>query len=168
MIFLVLVLLTGSLYGEKYQYDTKRSIAVTRQMIEGKKFYSRFGGDEFYTLSEFKKIDPVDLYGEVTYIMMDSPRSISGSAETVSYKIVNGTIMIYGNDGSASRLSLVKAGSDRWILLEENDVIGDGRQFKLNKNADVWFFKKPKGYPPLEKCKPVDMECFVKTFKFRH
>jgi len=163
--FSMISLMVVSLWGGKH-YTGHKFINISKQMIEGRIFYSRFNGNEFYILSKFKKIDPISQYGEVTYIMMDSPKSISGNTEVVGYRIIDGKLMVYGNDGSASRMSLVEVKPDRWILVEEDDVMGNGKRFKLKKGVNVWFLKKPKGYPALEKCKPVDMECFVEAFKF--
>ena len=155
------------LYGESNKSAHQNFIQINKKMIEDKVFYSRYEGNAFYIMNKFKKIDPVELYGEVVYIMMDSPKSISGNAEFVSYRLNDGKIMIYGNDGSVSRMSLVSVKPDRWIFIEEDDVIGDGKRFELKKGGkEIWYLKKPKGYPPLEKCKPFEMECFVEAFKF--
>jgi len=166
ILLLWMILFMMSLYGENNRIVQQNFITINKKMIEGKVFYSRYEENSFYIMSKFKKIDPVELYGKVVYIMMDSPKSISGSAEFVSYRLKDGKIMIYGNDGSVSRMSLISVKPDRWILMEEDDVIGDGKRFELKKGVEIWFFKKPKGYPPLEKCKPFEMECFVDAFKF--
>ena len=136
-------------------------------MIEGKVFYSRYEGKSFYIQTKYKKMQSPEPFGEVVYTMMDSPKSISGNVEYVSYWIKNGKIVIYGNSGSAFRYTLISIKPDRWILIEEEDMDGDEKQFGFKKlGKETWYLKKPKGYPPLEKCKPFEGECFVEAFKF--
>ncbi len=155
------------LFGENNKNTQQNFISINKKMIEGKVFYSRFEGNSFYIMSRFKNIDPVDLYGEVVYTMMSSPKSISGNMEHVSYWIRDGKIVIYDNGGGASRLTLIAISPDRWILLEEEDGDGDGKHFGFKKTGkETWYLKKPRGYPALEKCKPVDLKCFVEAFKF--
>lgn len=155
------------LYGKNNRNTEQNFISINKKMIEGKVFYSRYEGNSFYIQSKFKNIDPVESFGEVVYIMMDSPKSISGSSEYVSYRLKSGKIVIYGNDGSATRLTLISTTSDRWILIEEEDADGIDKHFDYkNTGKETWYLKKPKGYPPLEKCKPFEGECFVEAFKF--
>lgn len=162
-----MVIFVVFLYGENNKNTQQNFIRINKKMIEGKVFYSRYEGNSFYIQSKFKNIDPSDLFGEVVYTMMDSPKSISGSMDYVYYRLKNGKIVISGNDGSATRLTLISASAGRWILIEEEDVDGRDERFGFKKTGKkTWYFKKPKGYPELEKCKPVDLECFVEAFKF--
>ena len=155
------------LYGENNRNTQQNFITISKKMIEGKVFYSRYEGNSFYIMSKFKNIDPVESFGEVVYAMMDSPKSISGNVEYVNYRIKKGKIFIYGNDGSVYRLTLITTSPDRWILIEEADVIGDRKRLNFKKTGkETWYLKKPKGYPPLEKCKSFEGECFVEAFKF--
>jgi len=151
------------LFGGNSKQIEQKSIDLNKKMIEGNVFYSRYEGNSFYIMAHFKKIDPVELFGEVDYIMMDSPQSNTGSAETVSYKIKNGKLMIYGNDGSMERLSLIMVSPDLWAFAVEEDLTGDGKHFKQKKiDKEIWHLTRPERYPPLEKCKPIDQECIVR------
>ena len=155
------------LYGENNRNAQQNFIIITKKMIEGKVFYSRYDGNSFYIQSKFKNIDPADSFGEVVCTAMGSPKSISGSMDYVYYRLKNGKIVISGNDGSATRLTLISASADRWILMKEEDVDGRDKRFGYKKSGKrIYYLKKPKGYPELEKCKPVDLECFVEAFKF--
>ncbi len=160
LVLAIIVIITHSLCEAKNMSTHQATVEINKKMIENKVFYSRFKENSFYIQTHFKKIDPIELYGEVDYIMMDSPKSNTGSAETVSYQIKNGKIVIYGNDGSIERISLISVKPNHWILIGEEDVMGDGKRF--NKTGKkIWYLKKPKGYPPLERCKPVDLECNI-------
>lgn len=162
-----LALFSVLLYGEQNKDPRQTFIKISKQMVEGKIFYSQYEGNSFYIQTNFKKIDPIESFGEVLYKMMNSAKSISGSVDYVSYRLKNGKIVIYGNDGSASRLTLISVSDDRWILLEEEDMDGMGKRFGFKKTGkETWYLKKPQGYPPLEKCKPFEGECFVEAFKF--
>lgn len=161
------VIFTVFLYGKNAGNSHEKHMNITKKMIEGKVFYSRYEGNSFYIQSKFSKIDPKEGYGEVVYIMMDSPKSISGNTEYVSYWLKKGKILVYGNDGSATRYTLISIKPDRWILIEEEDMDGIDKQFGFKKlGKETWYFKKPKGYPELEKCKPFEGECFVEASKF--
>ena len=139
-------------------------IKITPKMIEGKVFYSQYEGNSFFIQTEFKNINPSDSFGEVFYTMMNSPESISGSVEAVYYKLENGKIIINGNDGSSSRLTLISVSANEWILIQEEDLDGEGEKFGFKKwERVVFYLQKPKGYPPLEKCKPFEGECFLKA-----
>lgn len=151
------------LYGENNRNAEKNFITINKKMIEGKVFYSRYKDNSFYIQSKFKNIDPVESFGEVVYTMMNSPKSISGSMEYVGYRIKNGKIVIYGNDGSATRHTLISIKEDRWILIEEEDMDGNDKRFGFKKlGKETWYLKKPRGYPKLDKCKPFEGECFLK------
>jgi tetratricopeptide (TPR) repeat protein len=139
-------------------------IKITQKMIEGKIFYSQYEDNSFYIQTQFKNINPSDSFGEVVYTMMNSPESKSGSVEPLPYKLENGKVIINGNDGSSSRLTLVFANDSHWILFQENDIDGEDKQFGFEKwEREVFYLKKPKGYPALEKCKPFEGECFIKA-----
>ncbi len=162
ILLLWMVLFVMSLYGGKNKNVHQAPIQANKQMLEGKVFYSRYEGNSFYMQSRFKNIDPVESFGEVVYTMMNSPKSISGSMEYVSYWIRNGKIVIYGNDGSATRYTLISIKTDRWILIEEEDIDGNDKRFGFKKvGKETWHLKKPRGYPKLEKCKPFEGECFI-------
>lgn len=155
-----MVIFSTFLYGKTNTSAQQNFITINKKMIEGKIFYSRFDGNSFYIQAKFKKIDPVESFGEVAYTMMDSPRSISGNVEYVSYWLKKGKIVIYGNDGSATRLTLISATPDRWILIEEGDVDGIDKQFGFKKRGkETWYLKKPRGYPQFDRCIPEEMEC---------
>ena len=166
---MLLLLFTSNLYSNTISKDLNtskeyNSIKITKKMIEGKVFYSQYEGSSFYTQTEFKNINPSILFGEVFYTMMTSSKSISGSVEALSYKLENGKIIINTNDGSSFRLTLISANSSRWILIQEEDIDGKDKQFGLKKRGEeVFYLKKPKAYPALEKCKPFEGECFVKA-----
>ena len=165
LFLLWMVLFAVFLYGEKNKYAPHKPIPVSKQMIEGKAFYEHSGSgrDSYYTMSRFKKMDPGKPYGDLIYVMMGSPGDTSGNAEYVSYSIKNGKIIIYGNGGSNYRLTLVSKNRKRWILMEEEDPDGPDKRFGFQKSdIAVWYLRRPGGYPPLERCKPVDYRCFVK------
>lgn len=153
------------LYGKSHNDTQHNFIKVTQKMIEGKVFYSQYEGNSFFIQTEFKNINPSNSFGEVFYTMMNTPKSISGSFEAVYYKLENGKIIINGNDGSSYRLTLISTNASRWILMEEEDIDGErGKQFGFKKwEREVFYIKKPKGYPSLEKCEPFEGECFVKA-----
>jgi hypothetical protein len=163
----IAIMSVSSFAGSKSSDINQNNIRVTKKMIEGKVFYSHDAVDDYYILSSFKNIDPVDHYGKVVYIMMRSPESISGYTESVSYGIEDGKIVIYGNDGSSTRYTLITTASGKWVLMEEEDVDGHDKYSNYKKKGKrTWYLKKPKGYPALEKCKPFEMECKVDAFKF--
>jgi hypothetical protein len=139
-------------------------IPVTEKMVAEKVFYSRFEGDSFYIESIYKKIYPAMKVGKIIYKMLDSPQSRSGSMEYVFYRIIDGKIYIYGNDGSVTRLTLLSAIPGRWILQEEEDIDGQDKRFGFEaRGKKTFYLSKPKGYPDFDKCKPDNdtLQCFV-------
>lgn len=154
------------LYGENNKNAHQNFIKIKKEMIEDKVFYSRYQGNSFYIQTKFKKMNPSESFGEVVSTMMNSPKSISGNMGYVSYWIKKGKIVIYGNDGSATRNTLIAIKPDSWILIEEEDMDGNDKRFGFKKlGKETWYLKKPKGYPPLERCKPFEGKCFVEAFK---
>ncbi|SFV62770.1 hypothetical protein MNB_SV-6-505 [hydrothermal vent metagenome] len=52
-----------------------------------------------------------------------------------SYKLIDGKIVYYGCDGSKYRWSLHSISPDSWVIIEEEDIDGDGEEFSFKKVA---------------------------------
>ena len=53
--------------------------------------------------------------------------------ETMNYKLINGRIVYYSNDGSKYRLELIYTTPSTWVILKEEDIDGDDAIFSFGK-----------------------------------
>ncbi len=151
--------LTFSLYGNDHKKQQISYIKITKQMLVDRVLYTKKYGS--YVEIKFIKPSFKSFDGDLAFTFLQNKNSVIGDMEGLSYRLKDGQIIYYGNDGSKFRMSMLSSTSNTWIMLEEEDVDGDGKQFSYAKPVkNIYYLKKPKEYPRFEDCKPLNaLEC---------
>ena len=141
-------------------------IKITKQMLVDRVLYTeRYSAylEIRFLKSSFKSVD-----GDIVSIFLDNHSSIKGSMETTSYRLKDGRIIEYGNDGSKTRVTLISSTPDSWVTLEEDDGDGDDKRFGYAQPVKrIYYLKRPKEYPRFEDCKPnLEGACTLTPSKF--
>ena len=104
------------------------TVKINKQMLKGKILQTQMYGSNLtvkFVPSKFKSYD-----GDMVFHFSSNDPE---QDEISSYKLKNGKIIYYGNDGSKYRMTLHSSTPTSWIIFEEEDSDGDGKT--------VWFRK---------------------------
>ena len=116
----------------------------TKQMLQGKVLQAQKYGSELtvkFIPSQFKSFD-----GDIIFHFSSNDPE---QDERLSYRLMDGKIIYYGNDGSKHRITLHSTTSTSWIILEEEDMDGDDKQFGFGKAVkDVYKIQRSSNVSP--------------------
>lgn len=126
---------------------------LTKQMLAGRALYTK----EQYGYVEIKFLKPTfkSFDGDIVFTIMGSQNSSRGDIERLSYRLDDGRVIYYSNDGAKYRMTLISSTSVSWIILEEEDMDGDGkRQGYAQPVKKIYYLNRPNRYPRFQGCKP--------------
>jgi hypothetical protein len=137
---------------------SRADIPITQQMLKGKIFQTK----EFNTTlivkilpTSFKSFDGDILFHFIT----NDPEE----DERLSYRLINGKMIFYGNDASKYRWTLLFADTTKWIIQEEEDIDGDDPQYDFKVSGKNIYYLVPSESiisPPIQKQnKSLDTLC---------
>ena len=121
----------SSYSNHNQQKDSKQTF--TKQLLQGIVLKTQKYGSKLtvkFIPSQFKSFD-----GDMVFHFSSNDPE---QDERLSYRLIDGKIVYYGNDGSKHRMTLHSASPTSWIILEEEDMDGDDKQFGFGqavKNA---------------------------------
>jgi len=124
-----------SKYSQKKLKNSQQKF--TRQMLEGKILQTREYNSDLtvkFLPPRFKSCD-----GDMIFHFSSNA---DDDNEILCYRLIDGKIVYYGNDGSKYRLTLVSADHQKWIMLEEEDIDGDDKQFDFTRAVKKEFMVK--------------------------
>ncbi len=124
----------ASYSGNNQQKQKSSHQRFTKQMLEGRVLQTQMYGSDLtvkFIPSQFKSFD-----GDMVFHFSSN---IEEENERLSYKLMDGKIIYYGNDGSKHRMTLLSAKSSTWIMLEEEDIDGDDKQFGFGQAVKTVF-----------------------------
>jgi hypothetical protein len=114
------------------QKHKKSYLKFTKHMLQGQVLQTQMYGSDLtvkFLPSAFKSYDGDILF----HFSTNDPEQ----DERLSYRLINGKIVFYGNDGSKQRMTLSSITPTSWIILEEEDPDGDDRQFGFGKGNKI-------------------------------
>ncbi len=129
--FKILVLFCFSIHNiyAKNTPDSKiQQINITQKMLQGRVLQTIEYGEDLrmkFFPSKQKLLD-----GDIVFHFNTNEESDN---EVLNYKLDDGQIVYYSNDGSIYRLKLISATSTTWIMLEYQDIDGDGTIFSFGE-----------------------------------
>ncbi len=147
------MVLICAVQGSSYAKQQGSYERITKQMLAGKTLYSKeqYG----YVEMKFRKPAFKSFDGEIVFTIMENQNSSRGNVEQLSYRLKNGRIIYYSNDGAKYRMTLHSSTSRTWIFLEEEDMDGDGKRTGYSRPVKKsYYLNRPNGYPRFEGCKP--------------
>ena len=112
----------------------------TKQLLDGKILYNQ-ERDSYVELS-FLKSNEKSFDGTIVFTFLKTKDCLPDTIEPLPYRLDEGKIIYYANDGSKTQLTLHTITATSWMVLEEEDVDGDGRQFDFGQAVKkVYEFK---------------------------
>lgn len=109
-------------------YNQKNPLRFTRQMLKGRVLQTQMYGSDLtvkFLPSSFEYFD-----GD---ILFHFSTNVEEENEILSYKLIDGKIIYYGNDGSKHRMTLHSTSPVSWVIFEEEDIDGDDKQFSYGQ-----------------------------------
>lgn len=138
----------GSDCSSSIALDTPERLTIssfeifTKQLLDGRILYNQ-DKSAFVKLS-FQKSDDKSSDGTIVFTFLKTKDCLPGTIETLPYRLKGGKIIYHANDGSKTRLSLQAITSTSWIILEEEDIDGDDKQFDYGQVVKkVYEFESP-------------------------
>lgn len=105
----------------------------TKQLIDGKILYNQ-DKNAFVKLS-FQKSNVKSFDGTIVFTFLKTKDCLPGTIESLPYRLKEGKIIYYANDGSKTRLTLQAITSTSWMVLEEEDIDGDDPKFDFRQSV---------------------------------
>ncbi|WP_415407896.1 hypothetical protein ACLHDG_05020 [Sulfurovum sp. CS9] len=118
----------------------KASIKITKQMLKGKVLQTQKFGTNLtvkFIPSITKSFD-----GDIVFHFSTNE---DDDNEVLSYKLIDGKIIYYAYDGSKHRMTLLSIESGTWVMLEEEDIDGDDKQFGFEQAVKKVYSVKKSG-----------------------
>ncbi len=134
------ILLFLSLFLLTFANPLKATININKQMLNGVVLQTQqYGSDLTVTFlpPSFRSHD-----GDIVFHFSTNAED---DKEVLSYKIINGKLIYYGNDGSKYRMTLLSTDNGSWIIAEEEDPDGDDTQFAFGKAEERVYTIKKRG-----------------------
>ena len=100
----------------------------TREMLRGQVLQTRKYGS--YLTVRFRPPSIQSFDGDIVFHFSSNP---ANDNEILSYRLIGGKIVYYGNDGSKHRMTLLSINNGTWTVLEEEDMDGDGSRFRFGQ-----------------------------------
>lgn len=116
---------------------SKVFINIDKQMLKGKILYTYQYGSDLTLRFLPASIEPFD--GDIVFHFSSNA---DNDNEILSYKIIDGRLIYYGNDGSRHRLTLLSVNNGTWTVTEEEDVDGDDKQFGFGEAVEKIYTQK--------------------------
>ncbi len=121
-------------YSSNYSQQKKQQsyLKFTRSMLQGQVLQTKMYGSDLtvkFLPTQYKSYDGDILF----HFSTNDPEQ----DERLSYRLINGKIVFYGNDGTKQRMTLSSTTPSSWIILEEEDVDGDDKQFGFGKGNKI-------------------------------
>jgi len=114
--------------SDNLQKQKKLHLRFTNQMLQGEVLQTQMYGSDLsitFLPTQFKSFD-----GEILFHFSSNDPE---QDEVLAYRLIDGKIVYYGNDGSKYRMTLHSTTPTSWIILEEEDIDGDDKQFGFRK-----------------------------------
>ncbi len=152
-IIFAVMLLICAVQGNSYAKQQGNFERITKQSLVDRTLYTK---EEYgYVKMQFIKPTFKSFDGDIVFTILGSQNSNRGDVEQLSYRIDDGSIIYYSHDGAKYRMTLVSSTSMSWIVLEEEDMDGDGnRQGYARPVKKIYYLDRPNGYPRFQDCKP--------------
>jgi len=120
-------------YSGSSQHKQKSSHpGFTKQMLQGKVLQTQKYGSALtvkFIPSQFKSFDGDMIF----HFSSNDPEQ----DERLSYRLISGKILYYGYDGSKHRMTLHSSSPSSWVIMEEEDMDGDDRQFGFGQAKKI-------------------------------
>ncbi len=101
----------------------------SKQLLEGKVLYIQDQEMDTYVKLSFQESNLKLFDGTIAFTFLDTTTCHPDTVETLQYRLKDGKIIYYANDGSKSRLTLQTITPTSWKVRAEEDMDGDGQQF---------------------------------------
>ena len=128
----------SSYSGHSQQKGKSSHPRFTKLMLQGRVLQTQMYGSELtvkFIPSQFKSFD-----GDMVFHFSSNDHE---QDEILSYRLLDGKIIYYGNDGSKHRMTLLSVENGTWIILEEEDIDGDDKQFEFGEEVkQIYTVKK--------------------------
>lgn len=149
----VIIVLMCSVQGNSHAREQDSYEWITKNMLVDTALYIK---EEYgYVKMEFIKPTFKSFDGDIVFTIMGSQNSSRGDMEQLSYRLDHGRVIYYSNDGAKYRMTLHSSTSRSWIILEEEDMDGDGRRMGYSRPVKkIYFLNRPNGYPRFQDCEP--------------
>ena len=145
----VIIVLMCSVHGNSYAREQASYERITKSMLVDTALYTK----ELYGYVKMEFIKPMfkSFDGDIVFTVMGSQNSSRGDLEQLSYHLDHGKIIYYSNDGAKYRMTLHSSTSRSWIVLEEEDVDGDGKRMEYSRPVKkIYYLYRPHGYPRFQ------------------
>lgn len=112
----------------------------TKQLLVGKTLYNQ--EKDAYVKLSFQKSNAKLCDGTIVFTFLKNKNCLPDTIEALPYRLKDGKVIYYANDGSTTRLTLQKVTTTSWIILAEEDIDGDDQQLNYGPAVkNVYTFK---------------------------
>ncbi len=120
--------------------QTNPPVIFEKHLLDGKTIHNK--DNNSYVKLSFIETNTESFDGEIIFTFLETENCLPNNIEQLHYRLKKGRIIYYAHDGSKTRLTLRKITPTSWIVLEEEDIDGDERQFDFGETLEkVYEFK---------------------------